>query len=312
MTSAGGLTMNGPMVHASLAYNGVEEFVSEVTTFLEEGFRHGEPALVFAPRANLGSLRDALGEVSEVTLLDAAEVARNPARIIPAALHFSSSRLGNRVRIVGEGIWPSRSPAEVREFVRHEALVNVFFAEVAASILCPYDAGLDGSLHEHARRTHPHAIDGGTHRHCPAYVDPSVTLSTTNWFDAPPALAETMHFEVGDLGSVRHTVHTHAGAAGVTRERSADVVLAASEAAANTLRHTTHGGKLRTWTDGGAFICEVTDRGHIKDAHLTGRLAPPTDAPGGRGLWLMNQLCDLVELRSDASGTIIRLHINIG
>jgi hypothetical protein len=29
----------------------------------------------------------------------------------------------------------------------------------------------------------------------------------------------------------------------------------------------------------------------------------------GRGLWLINQLCDLVELRSDGSGTTLRMHV---
>ena len=313
MTSVGGSTMNGPLVHASLPYNGVAEFVSGVTPFLEQGSRQGEPALVFAPRPNVEELRGALHDVSDITFLDAADVARNPARIIPAALRFAEGHLGRRVRVVGEGIWPNRSPAEVREFVRHEALINIFFADIAATILCPFDEALvDSSLHEHARRTHPHALEGDAHRRCPTYVDPAITLSTTNWFTPAPSSVDTLHFKLHDLRRLRSEVRSRADEAGVTPERTAEVVLAASEAAANTLRHTDYGGELRTWIDGGVFVCEVTDRGHIKDAHLTGRLAPPSDAPGGRGLWLMNQLCDLVELRSDASGTIIRLHIGVG
>jgi anti-sigma regulatory factor (Ser/Thr protein kinase) len=30
---------------------------------------------------------------------------------------------------------------------------------------------------------------------------------------------------------------------------------------------------------------------------------------GGRGLWLVNQLCDLVQLRSSAAGGVVRLHM---
>ena len=29
---------------------------------------------------------------------------------------------------------------------------------------------------------------------------------------------------------------------------------------------------------------------------------------GGRGVWLANQLCDLVQIRSGAAGTVVRLH----
>ncbi len=42
---------------------------------------------------------------------------------------------------------------------------------------------------------------------------------------------------------------------------------------------------------------------------LAGRQRPAPDAPGGHGLWLVNQICDLVELRSGPAGTSIRMHM---
>jgi hypothetical protein len=38
---------------------------------------------------------------------------------------------------------------------------------------------------------------------------------------------------------------------------------------------------------------------------------PPRTADRGRGLWLVNQLCDLVELRSDEEETVVRLHMTL-
>jgi hypothetical protein len=32
---------------------------------------------------------------------------------------------------------------------------------------------------------------------------------------------------------------------------------------------------------------------------------------GGHGLWLVHQVCDLVEIRSGDAGTTIRLHMNL-
>jgi anti-sigma regulatory factor (Ser/Thr protein kinase) len=32
---------------------------------------------------------------------------------------------------------------------------------------------------------------------------------------------------------------------------------------------------------------------------------------GGRGLWMANQVCDLVRIRSGATGTAIRLHMSL-
>lgn len=309
----GSATLAEPLIHAALPYSGADDYVAAVVGFVEEGLDRGEPALVFAPRPNLDLVRDALSDTSDATLLDAVDVARNPARIIPAALRFTDSHAGHRVRIVGEGALPGRSPAAQREFARHEALVNVLFADVAASILCPYDvAGLDASVVEHGLRTHPYASDAAGHRRNPVYADPAATLSMTNRISSAPAAAHASAFDDGDLGALRRTVVERALTFGLSEERTQDLVLAVSEAAANTLSHTDQGGRLRTWTEADALVCEISDSGHIVVAHLAGRLAPPVDAPRGRGLWMINQLCDLVELRSDVSGTIIRMHIGIG
>jgi Histidine kinase-like ATPase domain len=56
-----------------------------------------------------------------------------------------------------------------------------------------------------------------------------------------------------------------------------------------------------------AAICEVRDRGYL-DQPLAGRESPARDAEGGRGLWLANQFCDLVQIRSSEAGTVVRLH----
>src|SRR5215469_16098959 len=64
----------------------------------------------------------------ELAFLDATELSRNPARIIPEVLSFIDKHPGQRVRCVGEPIWPGRSPAEICEAARHEALVNLVFA----------------------------------------------------------------------------------------------------------------------------------------------------------------------------------------
>ena len=39
---------------------------------------------------------------------------------------------------------------------------------------------------------------------------------------------------------------------------------------------------------------------------------PADDLPGGKGLWLVNQVCDLVEVRSNPDGTTICLHMRLG
>ena len=55
----------------------------------------------------------------------------------------------------------------------------------------------------------------------------------------------------------------------------------------------------------------MADDGVIADP-LVGRQTPSPERAGGRGLWLANQLCDLVQIRSGASGTVVRLHVPLG
>jgi anti-sigma regulatory factor (Ser/Thr protein kinase) len=67
-------------------------------------------------------------------------------------------------------------------------------------------------------------------------------------------------------------------------------------------------GTLRLWRENGSLLAEVEDRGRI-DRPLVGRLRPGIAQEGGRGLWLANQLCDLVQIRSGDAGTVVRLHV---
>lgn len=75
------------------------------------------------------------------------------------------------------------------------------------------------------------------------------------------------------------------------------MVAAVHELATNSVRHGGGDGELRIWTDGGSLVCEVSDRGRIT-APLAGRLPPDPDAGGGAGRWVVNQLCDLVQVQS--------------
>ena len=125
----------------------------------------------------------------------------------------------------------------------------------------------------------------------------------------PPAHAEALGYR-DDLGSVRNFILSRAKRAGLTPRRIPDLVLAISELAANTLRHTDGGGMVQAWRGKDRFICQVADAGHITDP-LIGHRAPPGEIAGGYGLWLVNQVCDLVQARTGQAGTTIRLHMRL-
>jgi len=126
----------------------------------------------------------------------------------------------------------------------------------------------------------------------------------------PPAGTPVVHRYRNDLSQVRSLVMQHARAAGLSESRANDLVLAVSEVAANTLRHTDSSGTLVIRHDRREIICEIHDQGRITDPEA-GQRRPAADATGGHGLWLVHQVCDLVELRSDVTGTTIRMHMRI-
>ena len=122
-----------------------------------------------------------------------------------------------------------------------------------------------------------------------------------------PSAAMSLTFTT-DLSAVREFVRHCAKEAGLAEARAIDLVLAVSEVAANTLRHAKSAGTLDIWHDANEIVCQIKDKGFIADP-LAGQRRPTADAAGGHGLWIVNQVCDLVELRSDESGTTIKLHM---
>lgn len=113
-----------------------------------------------------------------------------------------------------------------------------------------------------------------------------------------------------DLAAIRAVVYRYARQAGLPEPRAVDLVLAVSEVAANTVRHAKSPGSLKIWYDTKEIVCQIHDEGVITDP-LAGHRQPSLEANGGHGLWIVNQVCDEVEVRSDEAGTTIRLHMDL-
>jgi anti-sigma regulatory factor (Ser/Thr protein kinase) len=64
------------------------------------------------------------------------------------------------------------------------------------------------------------------------------------------------------------------------------------------------------WREKHALVCEVRDGGRLVEP-LLGRERPRPEQASGRGLWLVNQLCDLVQMRSSPDGNVVRLQMRV-
>ena len=295
----------GVLSHAAFCYGGQAEYATAIVAFIQAGLAAGEPVLVAVPGVKARVIRDRLDDgPGEVVFTDMTELGRNPARIVPEVRGFADKHPGQRVRFVGESVWPGRSAAEICEAARHEALTSLAFAHTPITILCPYDAsGLAGSILAGARRTHQEpTASGATGQTWRDNLPPECDGP----LDPPPAEAEVFRYNT-DLAAVRRLVAGHARRAGLTGERTIDLVLAVNEIAANTISHTTGSGALQIWHTPEEIVCQLHDQGEITDP-LAGRVRHGPD-DRGHGLWLVNQVCDLVELRTGPAGTTVRMHM---
>jgi anti-sigma regulatory factor (Ser/Thr protein kinase) len=297
-------------MHLALFYSGESEYVAGVGRFIAPALEAGEPVAIAVPGPKAELLSDSF-DGHPIELFDMVELGRNPARIIPAVEGMLARRQGSLLHYVGEPIWAGRSNEEIREATKHEALINLAWPGAHIRVLCPYDAdALDPYVLVDAERTHPHVIRHGVTAPSDSYAGAELPLGRDDPLSEPPEEALTLPFGLPNLYAVRSLVKWMANQAGMSRSRTEDLVLGINELASNTIRHTHGGGLLRVWRTPGRMICQVEDHGHIHDP-LAGRRAPTLDAAGGVGLWTVNQLCDLVEVRTNDGGTTIRVHATV-
>lgn len=299
--------------HPAFFYRDQEQYLDGTVAFVREGLAAGEAVAVAVPACRLALIHNALGPLADgVHFTDMATAGRNPGRIIPGVLAaFADTQSAGRVRIVGEPVWPGRSPLEYPACVQHEALINSVFDGRALTILCPYDAtGLDPRVLGDACATHPEVIEDGRQRASADYA-PEAAAASYNLPLADPAYAAVFSFDERRLRAARQFAIRMAGGLGLSGTRLDDLALAVAELTTNSVLHGGGSGVVRVWTDHGQVVCEVSDHGRLADP-LAGRRTPPPGRPGGRGLLMVHQLADLVRIHTAADGTSIRCFFTPG
>lgn len=306
----------GHFHHEAFFYVDAEEFLAGTVPFVREGLEAEEAILVATPRRSLELLKSALGgEAKGVEFVQMEEMGRNPARIISTWHDFVDAQLTDwrGIRGIGEPVWAERTPAELDECEIHESLLNLAFDGAPAwSLMCPYNTtALDDRVLSRAEHNHPALSRHGDLRRSHPYVDPAGSRTALKGeLDPPAATPVELTFYAEQLGDVRRFVAAQGRQEALDSPRLEGLVVAANEVATNSLRYGGGSGEIRIWREGDALACEIRDRGRIEQP-LVGRKRPLPDQAGGRGLWLANQLCDLVQIRSGESGSVIRLWMSL-
>ncbi|MGH8894904.1 MAG: anti-sigma factor RsbA family regulatory protein [Actinomycetes bacterium] len=301
--------------HEAFLYASPADFLEGTSAFVRDGLERDQAILVALTGDRARWMREFFVDEPDVRLVDMAWLGANPARIIPAWREFlnSNTARGRSVRGIGEPIWAGRRDAEIAECAQHESLLNLAFDDGPAwRLLCPYDvSALPRSVVERARANHPVVVSGGVRSDSATYEAEAPGRALRGEpLPQPAGTVTELAFGPDDLGSVRELVHRSCDAAGVLDAMAEDLTLSVDEIATNSLLHGGGSGVLRIWVEDAHLVAEVSDAGVIRD-QLVGRHEPALEGLGGRGVWLANQLCDLVQVRSGAAGTVVRMHLRI-
>ena len=296
--------------HEALLYRSVREFVDVAAPFVREGLRCGQPVMVAVAGARLDALRGALGpDAVAVNFADMAEIGRNPARIIPAWLDFVSRHEGKPLRGIGEPIWSGRSDTEIEECQLHEVLLNrAVRPDVPLWLICPYDvSALEPAVLQEAHRSHPVIVESDQYRGSTTYGGAYHAQALFNRPLTEPAV-ETVELTltIWDVSRLQEFIAAAADQGGVEPECARALSWSVRQLATDSIRI---GGaaRLRYWNSSGLFVVEISDHGVVNDP-LIGRRLIADQEPRRRSIHHANQTADLVQVRSNPSGTVVRVH----
>src|SRR6266498_1159370 len=278
MAEATMLEPGSAFAHHACIYASGQEFLAMAIPFVRNGLALDEPVLVPTTAANLQLLGDAL--YADADKFDYAETAyfgrRPPQRVAAFHRYWQRHASGNHrhVRVLAEPVRAGRSDRQVTAWQRMESALNVVLSATNIWMICPYDARVvDQAILRAARQTHPDRVEGGQ-------IQPSGGF-----------------------------VASQAAAHGLSGERVKLLVYAASEAAGYLLEQGSQRLTVCLWTAAGQLTCQINGHAGLAGDAFAGLRPPAMEPRPGDGLWLAQQVCDLVEVRAHHTGCRILLQV---
>lgn len=303
--------------HTGLAYRTVEEFLASAIPYVKGGLTAGEAVIAATTQPNINALRSALGSEAEtVEFVQSNEWYESPVRSFTKYQRYwqEKERSGARaLRILGEPIGERSNADDVDRWTTLENATNSLMGDIPVSRMCPYDLRNPMVNRSCVEASHPHLAQGADFVRSVNYIE--AQAYATSRYATPLAVPTSgLHgraFDKDSLGEARALLRRSADEMGLDAAGVMDLVIAAGEATANAVEHGGGSGILRAWCSNGEVICDVVSSGgHMADL-MRGYLLPPVGGDRGRGMWVMRQLCDWVDVRAQGDGSVVRLHMRV-
>ena len=307
-------------VHDALLYDTSEQLVQVAAPFLLEGVADGDAAVIATSAGTADLLREAVDGHPDVHVMERDDIyrARTPAAIttLRRLAEQRTSTGARRVRVVGEVAFGA-TERDWLEWQRYEAVVDVALAAWPLWGLCLFDTQhLPEPLLASALRTHRRLATVRGSEENPHFTEPADYLRALPVPHEPlEATVPRLHAShIADFASLRHALATELAGVPAHEDVVQDFLLAVDEMTSNALRHGGRPIDLRLWIGSDRMVCTIGDRGTGWDDPFAGYGPAHGDdlSRGGMGLWLARQLCDHVDITSDADGARVRLTVRVG
>lgn len=306
--------------HDALLYDSPDMLTAGAVPWLMDGLAAGEAAVVAAGPATAEILRDAVDADPRVHVLERGDVyrARTPTAITTFR-RLAEQRAAegvHRVRVLGEVDF-GPTERDWLEWQRYESVINDALNGWPLWGLCVFDtARLPDPVLESALRTHPTLVEPGGRTANPRFTDPadylrSLPVPSEPLEETAPRLSAV---DVSDFAGLRRAVAAELATLDAPRDAVEDYLLAVDEMTSNALRHGGPPVSLRLWVAPDRIVCTIRDHGPGWDDPFAGYGPAHGEdlSRGGMGLWLARQLCDHVDILSDADGARVRLTLRLG
>lgn len=304
--------VGGPL-HTAVCHRTTDEALEHLVPFLEEALRHKDDVFVNLSADRGAALRAELGrDADRVRWSDTQHWYPHPGRRLRAIqdLVEGQARHGRgRLRFVGECAFAAGPPALVAEWERFDAVLNDALVGVPVSMVCTYDTSeLAPELVERVGCSHP-LLGLSPSVENAEYVAPADYLAQARSAPAPvPQGAERLSGRPKPA-AVRALVQKVLRDAGLSEDRVDDISVAATEIATNAWQVGAEQIEVACWHQDGELGVQVDDDGPGLSDPLAGYRRPAPSDERGRGLWIVRQLADVLEIWPRDGGTSIRLRV---
>lgn len=303
--------------HTGLAYRNVDEFLAGAVPYVEAGLGSGEAVVAVTTQANITALRAALGrKAASVDFFEASDWYDSQAHAAHKYIRYWDDKQEHgfaALRVIGEPLNEHADAEDIARVVMLETAINGVTSAVPFLRLCPYDLRLAGVELECVEGAHPHMARGRDIVPSGGFIGADVFME--RWYAAGLTLPKSgvyeTHFDGESLSGMRKSLRAVASEFGLSAGKVPDLIAAVGEAAGNAVEHGGGAGVLRVFRTARELVCDVLSAGGELRDPLRGYFLPAVGEQRGRGIWMMRQLCDWVELRPNSGGSIVRLHMRV-